>query len=191
MNKLKCSIIQDITVKMNLATSTLFLIRVVWCLIVVKSEEHGYCAPYNGKICKAHISGVQVWYPSTRSGGWENEEIATGLFNELISELEPLCEQPAQKLLCAYAFPKCKIVSEKVIKLPLCYEDCIAAEKLYCYNDWVLVEQNNQRGKYLKSRGHFRLPECEDLPRYNRSSKVPTCSYVGLTEMNQAEISCK
>lgn len=55
----------------------------------------------------------------------------------------------------------------------------------------VLLEQNKQRGKYLKSRGHFRLPECEELPRYNRSSKIPTCSYVGLTEINQAEISCK
>lgn len=35
------------------------------CLLInhTKSEELGYCAPYNGKICKAHISGVQVWYP--------------------------------------------------------------------------------------------------------------------------------
>lgn len=95
----------------------------VWCLInSSKSEELGYCAPYNGKICKSYISGGQVWYPSTRSGGWENEEIATGLFAELVAELDPLCELPASKLLCAYAFPKCKIVNEKVNKLPLCYE---------------------------------------------------------------------
>lgn len=167
----------------------IFLINV--CLInLARFEELGYCAPYNGKICKSHISGMQVWYSASRSGGWENEEITTGLFAELVAELDPLCELPAQKLLCAYAFPKCKIVNEKVMKLPLCYEDCIAAEKLYCYNDWVLIEQNKERGKYLKNRGHFRLPECEDLPRYNRSSKS-TCSYVGLTEMNQAEISCE
>lgn len=176
---------------MEIARLEIFLIS-VWCLInQTKSDEPGYCAPYNGKICKSHISGMQVWYPASRSGGWENEEISSGLFSELIAELEPLCEQAAQKLLCAYAFPKCKVSGEKVIKLPLCYEDCIAAEKLYCYNDWVLIEQNKERGKYLKNRGHFRLPECEELPRYNRSSKIPTCSYVGLTEMNQAEISCK
>lgn len=169
-----------------------FFLLNVWCVIYeIKSEELGYCAPYNGKICKAHISGVQVWYPSTRSGGWENEEITTGLFSELISDLDPLCELPAQKLLCSYAFPKCKVVGDKVVKLPLCYEDCIATEKLFCYNDWVLIEQNKQKGKVLKSRGHFRLPECDELPRFNRSSKVPTCSYVGLTEMIQAEISCK
>lgn len=54
-----------------------------------------------------------------------------------------------------------------------------------------MIEQNKQRGKYLKNRGHFRLPECEELPRHNKSAKVPTCSYVGLTEINQAEVSCK
>lgn len=37
---------------------------------------------------------------------------------------------------------------------------------------------------------YFRLPECEDLPKYNKSG-IPTCSYVGLVEMNSNEISCK
>lgn len=86
-----------------------------------------------------------------------------------------------------------KIRSNKSTKTSEIYliSDCIAAEKLYCYNDWVLIDQNKERGKYLKNRGHFRLPECDELPRYNRSSKIPTCSYVGLTEMNQAEITCE
>lgn len=179
------------------SSCSFFLVVVCLTLIFinqVKSED-GYCAPYNGKQCKNLIrggaGGQAVYYPSTRSGGWENEEITKNLFAELIAEVDALCEQAAQKLLCAYAFPKCKVVNEKVVKLPLCYEDCIAAEKLFCYNDWVLLEQNKQRGKFLKSRGHFRLPECEELPRYNRSSKLPACSYVGLTEINQAEVSCK
>lgn len=25
-------------------------------------EELGYCAPYNGKVCKSHITTSQVWY---------------------------------------------------------------------------------------------------------------------------------
>lgn len=29
------------------------------------------------------------------------------------------------------------------------------------------------------------MPNCDLLPRYNKSSKFPTCSYVGLTEINQ------
>jgi receptor tyrosine kinase len=77
------------------------------------------------------------------------------------------------------------------VRLPLCYEDCIATQQLYCYNDWVLIEEKKQRGLYLKTRGHFRLPECEELPRYNKSAKIPTCSYVGLTEINPNEVSCK
>lgn len=173
--------------KINFLT---FLLLIVWKIGVASASEGGYCAPYNGKICKSYING-QVWYPSTRSGGWENEEITTGLFTELIEDLDDICTIPASKLLCAYAFPRCKNADGAVHKLPLCYEDCIAVQKLFCYNDWVLVEQNKERGKFLKSRGHFRLPDCEELPRYNRSSKQPTCSYIGVTEMNEAEKSCK
>lgn len=25
-------------------------------------EEIGYCAPYNGKVCKSHVTSSQVWY---------------------------------------------------------------------------------------------------------------------------------
>lgn len=42
------------------AKFSIFLIN-VWFLNIVSSDELGYCAPYNGKICKQHISGVQVW----------------------------------------------------------------------------------------------------------------------------------
>lgn len=169
---------------------TTFLLA-VWCIAnPVFAIESGYCAPYNGKICRKYIRG-QVWYPPTSSGGWENEEITTGLFNEMVEELDAMCELPAKRLLCAYAFPRCKYEGDMVSKLPLCYEDCIAAQKLFCYNDWVMIEQNKERGKFYKTRGHFRLPDCEELPRYNKSSRNPTCSYVGLTEMNEAEISSK
>lgn len=45
----------------------------------------------------------------------------------------------------------------------------------------------------LKTRGHFRLPDCNVLPRYNSSTAAehPICSYVGLTEMNLDDITCK
>lgn len=67
----------------------------------------------------------------------------------------------------------------------------------YCYNDWVLIEEKKERNICIKSRGHFRLPNCSLLPRYlNRSAQIltgrpPSCSYVGLTELKNEEISCK
>lgn len=67
----------------------------------------------------------------------------------------------------------------------------MATHDQFCYNDWVLLEEKRERGIYLKTRGHFRLPDCKRLPRYNNSAETPTCSYVGLTEMNDDETTSK
>lgn len=59
-------------------------------------EEKGYCAPYNGLICKQYISG-QVWYSrEDPTGGWKNEQITTALWEELIADLTGLCRQAAE-----------------------------------------------------------------------------------------------
>ena len=55
---------------------------------------------------------------------------------------------------------------------PLCREDCIAVRDSQCVREWALLEDNRQRGIFFKSRGHFRLPECELLP----SSLLPNIS---------------
>lgn len=117
------------------------------------------------------------------TGGWENEKITTALWKDLIAELNGLCRSAAEKLLCAYAFPQCIIIDGETKKLPLCYEDCVATHYQFCYNDWVLLEEKRDRGVHIKTRGHFRLPNCKILPRYNSSGETPMCSYVGLTEM--------
>lgn len=77
--------------------------------------------------------------------------------------------------------------------LPLCYEDCVATHEQFCYTDWILLEEKRNRGMPLKTRGHFRLPECISLPRYNSSTAAehPICTYVGLTEINPDDITCK
>ncbi|KAM7344842.1 neurospecific receptor kinase isoform 2-T3 [Cochliomyia hominivorax] len=153
------------------------------------SEEKGYCAPYNGKICKNFITH-QVWYSrEDPTGGWKNEQITTALWEELIKDLTGLCRTAAEKLLCTYAFPRCLMENGVTIKLPLCYEDCSAIHLQYCYNDWVLIEEKKERNIFIKSRGHFRLPNCSILPKYNSTAKKPICSYVGLTEINEEEVS--
>ncbi|XP_030373341.1 tyrosine-protein kinase transmembrane receptor Ror2 [Scaptodrosophila lebanonensis] len=152
-------------------------------------EEKGYCAPYNGKVCTGYISG-QVWYSLEDShGGWKNEQVTTALWEELISDLTGLCREAAEKMLCAYAFPRCHMENGRAIKAPLCYEDCTATHLQFCYNDWVLIEEKKERNMYIKSRGHFRLPNCSALPYYNATLKRPNCSYIGLTELKEEEIS--
>lgn len=59
--------------------------------------EVGYCAPYNGKVCKSFISSSQVWYSrQDGSNGWVNEQIATGLWEEMILGLHGLCRTAAE-----------------------------------------------------------------------------------------------
>ncbi|GIY29754.1 tyrosine-protein kinase transmembrane receptor Ror2 [Caerostris extrusa] len=59
-------------------------------------------------------------------------------------------------------------------------EGCIAS-KIICYNEWALVEDNKQRGIFFKSRGHFRLPDCNTLPTLAQGS----CSNAHLTDMRE------
>lgn len=94
-------------------------------------------------------------------------------------------------MLCAYAFPKCQNENGRAIKAPLCYEDCIATHLQFCYNDWVLIEEKKERNMFIKSRGHFRLPNCNALPKYNATAKKPNCSYIGLTEIDEEQVTCK
>ncbi|KAL7294377.1 tyrosine-protein kinase transmembrane receptor Ror2 [Trichogramma pretiosum] len=141
----------------------------------------GYCAPYNGKICKKYLTGVGlVWYNDTSDnrGGWLNEKITQDLWEELIQKLEEPCRSAAEKMLCLYAFPQCS----GGIGLPLCYEDCLAVQLQFCFNDWALIEDNKGRNIFIRSRGHFRLPECEKLPKFTRQNM--TCSHASLTMMN-------
>jgi len=148
----------------------------------------GYCAPYSGKICKHYLVGAgYVWFNKSHDGGWLNEQITSGLWEELVKGLKEPCLGPAKRLLCAYAFPQCSIQDEHAVGLPLCAEDCIAVKQLFCVNDWALIEHNKGRGIFLKSRGHFSLPNCDSLPSY-KNAKKPVCSHAKLTEMPENEV---
>ncbi|XP_011503745.1 PREDICTED: tyrosine-protein kinase transmembrane receptor Ror2 [Ceratosolen solmsi marchali] len=146
------------------------------------NHPDGYCAPYNGKICKKYLTGIgTVWFNDSidNPSGWLNEKITTDLWDELIQKLTEPCRSAAEKMLCFYAFPQC----QGIVGLPLCYEDCMAVRLQFCFNDWALIEDNKVREIYIRSRGHFRLPECEKLPKI--SNEELTCSHVSLTVMNK------
>ena len=83
-----------------------------------------------------------------------------------------------QSLLCKYAFPDCTLNDGNAVGLPICQEDCVALKSHYCFNDWATIEDNKRRGILVASRGHFRLPKCEKLPKYDNATKVCTKSSV-------------
>ena len=84
-------------------------------------------------------------------------------------------------MLCNYAFPDCVILSGDAAGLPLCYEDCIALRQHFCYSEWTHIVKQKERGINYKSRGHFRLPDCDSLPRIGVTNN--TCTKTGITDM--------
>ncbi|KAF6216387.1 hypothetical protein GE061_000729 [Apolygus lucorum] len=153
----------------------------------VARRQEGSCAPYVGEICKNYLSGL-VWFNTsgTNSGSWKNEYITQALWQEMIQRLKEPCKSAAEKLLCAYAFPQCLVKENGTFPLPLCYEECVAVREVFCYSDWALIEANKIRRVYIKSRGHFTLPNCDELPKYN--NQTPTCSWTKIIEKKKDEV---
>ena len=59
----------------------------------------GYCAPYNGNVCRNYINGRGlVWFNISQdnAGGWRNEEITMAIKEELINTLEEPCRSAAE-----------------------------------------------------------------------------------------------
>ena len=61
-------------------------------------EPRGYCARYSGKICRGYLSNPSsVWFniSSDQTGGWLNEQLAEGLWEEVIRILGEPCQSAA------------------------------------------------------------------------------------------------
>lgn len=50
-----------------------------------------------------------------------------------------------------------------------------------------MLEDNRQRGVFFKSRGHFRLPECDNLPSHNNRTDPDACSHAELTTFRKSD----
>ena len=64
-----------------------------------QTSSKGYCAPYNGQVCKKYLQGRGlVWFNISKdnSGGWVNEQITQSLWNELIVNLHEPCRSAAE-----------------------------------------------------------------------------------------------
>ena len=151
-----------------------------------KDYSMGYCAPYNGKVCRKFLQGRGlVWFnvSSDDSGGWLNEQIAENLWHEVVAKLDEPCKSAAEALLCKYAFPDCVLRDGVSVGLPICRQDCVALRNHFCFNAWAMIQENKRNGIFVDSRGHFRLPKCERLPKFRGEGKKKTCTRSDVTAM--------
>ncbi|XP_076462924.1 tyrosine-protein kinase transmembrane receptor Ror2-like [Babylonia areolata] len=153
----------------------------------------GVCQPYNGSVCRDQLGGKMVYHNVTARSAptafpthddpshaqeevyeSEHEEIVralleemrgTGMFTGMGGGVDEYCLRPALELMCHYAFPDCRFtVSGHVMPVPICRESCLAVQDLFCFRQWVEVEEKKKQKVFFKKRGHFRLPDCEALP---------------------------
>ena len=64
-----------------------------------KDYSKGYCAPYNGPVCRGYLQGRGlVWFNVSQdsSGGWLNEQITRNLWDEVIANLAEPCRSAAE-----------------------------------------------------------------------------------------------
>ncbi|CAG2106203.1 unnamed protein product [Medioppia subpectinata] len=157
-----------------------------------KPMPSAYCAPYSGTVCRRFIPTNSLVFFNLTTDDFEvhiplNEMIAQNLWTELISSLQEPCRNAAETLFCSYAFPECHYTQGEPVSKPLCREDCIAVRESLCNREWALLEDNKQKGIFFKSRGHFRLPDCEQLPSHaNRTD--PPCSHASLTLLQTDQV---
>ncbi|KAL3199309.1 hypothetical protein MRX96_013964 [Rhipicephalus microplus] len=147
----------------------------------------GFCSPYTGSACRRFLGTGLVYYNISQDASPVvlNEQLTQQLWDELISSLLEPCRSAAEVMICHYAFPQCEWRARLAIAKPLCREDCVAVRELFCYNEWAMIEDNKQRGIFFKSRGHFRLPDCDLLPSYKDNGQ---CSHAHLTDFKEDEV---
>ena len=68
-------------------------------------------------------------------------------------------------------------------------EDCLAVKDLFCFDEWLTVEENKKQRVFFKSRAHFRLPRCGELP--SRDNESAPCSRVELFDFQASKLTSK
>ena len=43
-------------------------------------------------------------------------------------------------------------------------ENCLSVKDLFCYDEWHKILSDKSQNLTFKHRGHFRLPQCDNLP---------------------------
>lgn len=151
------------------------------CMVTADSANavrtFGVCKPYNGTICRQQLGNRIVYHnvtegkPSREPN--EDESILrdllaemhdTGMFTTFEGGVDDYCLEPALELMCHFAFPDCQQTETgAILPMPICREPCLAVKSLFCFRQWAEIEEKKQNGIFFKSRGHLRLPKCENL----------------------------
>ncbi|KYO35162.1 muscle, skeletal receptor tyrosine-protein kinase [Alligator mississippiensis] len=91
-----------------------------------------------------------------------------------LKTVSSFCHPAAESLLCNYIFQECNPSGVGPAPKPVCREHCLAVKDLYCFKEWLAMEENSQKGIYKPGLMLLTLPECNRLPSLHQDPKACT-----------------
>ncbi|XP_015705378.1 muscle, skeletal receptor tyrosine-protein kinase isoform X2 [Coturnix japonica] len=137
--------------------------------------DAGYCSTYRGEVCSAILSrNALVFFNSSYADPEETQELLAHSAWMELKTVSPFCQPAAESLLCNYIFQECKPSGVGPAPKPICRENCLAVKDLYCFKEWLSMEENSQRGIYKPGLMLLALPECNRLPSLHQDPSACT-----------------
>ncbi|KAG8130471.1 hypothetical protein E2320_017101, partial [Naja naja] len=141
----------------------------------VYKGDAGYCSSYRGEVCRGLLAKEAFVFFNTSYGDpEETQELLVRTAWAELKTMSPFCRPAAESLLCHYIFQECNPSRIGPAPKPVCREHCLAVKDLYCFKEWLTMEENARKGIYKPALMLLTLPECNRLPSMHQEPTVCT-----------------
>uniref|UniRef100_A0A8C8RFG7 receptor protein-tyrosine kinase n=1 Tax=Pelusios castaneus TaxID=367368 RepID=A0A8C8RFG7_9SAUR len=148
--------------------------------------DTGFCSTYRGEVCSAILAkDVLVFFNSSYADPEETQELLVHTAWTELKTVSSFCHPAAESLLCNHIFQECNPSGAGPAPKPMCREHCLAVKDLYCFKEWLSMEENSQKGIYKPGLMLLTLPECHKLPSLHQDPTACTrIPYFGKQEVS-------
>ncbi|XP_048476112.1 muscle, skeletal receptor tyrosine protein kinase-like [Rhincodon typus] len=139
----------------------------------------GYCSTYRGEVCKDILGKDKlVFFNSSYADAEETQESMARSAWTGLDGVSLLCKPAAEALLCHFIYQDCNPSGLGPAPKPVCREHCLAVKELYCYKEWLSMEEHSRKGIYSAG---LKLPDCGRLPSLHQNPDACTkVSFLGV-----------
>ncbi|XP_027645117.2 muscle, skeletal receptor tyrosine-protein kinase isoform X3 [Falco peregrinus] len=149
--------------------------------------DAGYCSTYRGEVCNAILAkNALVFFNSSYADPEETQELLVHTVWTELKMVSSFCQPAAESLLCNYIFQECNPSGAGPAPKPVCRENCLAVKDLYCFKEWLSMEENSQKGIYKPGLMLLNLPECNRLPSLHQDPS--TCTRIPFFDFKKENI---
>ncbi|XP_042310595.1 muscle, skeletal receptor tyrosine-protein kinase isoform X2 [Sceloporus undulatus] len=149
--------------------------------------DAGYCSTYRGEVCSALLAkDAFVFFNASYGDPEETQELLVRTALTELKTVSPLCRPAAESLLCHYIFQECNPSRIGPAPKPVCREHCLAVKDLYCFKEWLSMEENARRGIYKPGLMLLTLPECNRLPSIHQDPKA--CTWIPHLDLKKEDV---